>query len=104
MGIPLLLTSNSVPEEAESLCSSLVLANRADAVLSEDTDVLVYQAPLLRHVNSTSREGERIDGADVRKALRFNDKQWVDFCILLGCDFAERLKGYATSLSQSIRS
>ena len=93
MGVPLLLTSNNEPSEAESLCSSLVFASYADIVLSEDTDVLVFDAPLLRHIRPGSREGEKIDGSEVRTALGFENKQqWIDFCLLCGSDFTQRIK------------
>lgn len=93
MGVPLAFTSSEVPQEAESYCSSLVFSTVADAVLSEDTDVLVYEAPLLRRIGATSREGERIDGGYVRNQFGMDKAQWIDFCLLCGSDFTQRIKG-----------
>jgi len=56
--VPVLLTSNTVSQEAESLCSSLVEAGHADLAITEDTDVLVFDSPMLRKVGPASREGE----------------------------------------------
>lgn len=93
MGVPLLTTSASEPQEAESLCSSLVFSGQADIVISEDTDVLAFGASMLRHVNSASSDGDRICGMEAWKELGFdNHEQWVDFCILCGSDFTERIK------------
>lgn len=94
MGIPVLLTSATEPQEAESLCSSLVFAEHANLVITEDTDVLAFSAPMLRHIGAVSREGDRIDGAQVRAALGIPTQEaWIDFCLLCGCDFTERIKG-----------
>lgn len=93
MGIPVLLTSSTEPAEAENLCSSLVAAGYADAVISEDTDVLVFEAPLLRGLGVSSREGQLIHGREVREKLGFTTEEWIQFCLLLGCDFTDRIKG-----------
>lgn len=94
MGVPVLLTSSTEPQEAESVCASLVEAGHADLVMTEDTDVLVFDAPMLRRVGMTSREGELLHGREIREALGFKSReQWVDFCLLCGCDFIERIRG-----------
>ena len=69
-------------------------AGYADVVITEDTDVLVFDSPMLRRVGPTSREGELLHGKDIREALGYTTReQWVDFCLLCGCDFIERSKG-----------
>lgn len=94
LGVPVLLTSSTEPQEAESLCASLVEAGYADVVITEDTDVLVFDSPMLRHIGPVSREGELLHGREIRQALGFETReQWVDFCLLCGCDFIERIKG-----------
>lgn len=56
--------------------------------------MLVFDAPMLRHIGPVSREGELLHGKEIRKALGFETReQWVDFCLLCGCDFIERIKG-----------
>lgn len=94
MGVPVIITSQSEPQEAESLCSSLVAASHADLVLSQDSDVLAFEAPLLRGLGVSSQEGEHIIGSEVKAALGFSSKEmWVDFCLLCGSDFTDRIKG-----------
>lgn len=100
MGVPVIITSQSEPQEAESLCSSLVSAGLADMVLSEDSDVLAFEAPLLRKLGVNSIEGEHIVGSEVRGELGFATKEmWVDFCLLCGSDFTDRIRGFGFSYS-----
>ncbi|KAF4564711.1 hypothetical protein EYR40_010883 [Pleurotus pulmonarius] len=90
MGIPSVDTTG--PFEAEALASSLVLNGYADYVVSEDTDVLVYQAPLLRNITNRTGPLLAISGAEVRKVLKLSRASYIDFNILLGTDFSERIK------------
>ncbi|KAN0131974.1 PIN domain-like protein [Lactarius tabidus] len=90
MGIPCIDTSG--PYEAEALASSLVLNGCADYVASEDTDVLVYGAPLLRNITSKEKPLLLISGPEVRSALSLDAAAFVDFAILLGTDFAPRIR------------
>ncbi|KAF7426147.1 hypothetical protein PC9H_008513 [Pleurotus ostreatus] len=90
MGIPSVDTTG--PFEAEALASSLVLNGYADYVVSEDTDVLVYEAPLLRNVTNRTGPLLAISGAEVRKVLKLSRAAYIDFAILLGTDFSERIK------------
>jgi flap endonuclease-1 len=55
-------------------------------------DVLVYEAPLVR--NMTSRLGplQLIAGADVRAALGLDRAAFVDWTLLLGTDFSQRIR------------
>jgi len=53
-------------------------------------DVLVYEAPLVR--NMTSRDPFlRICGSQVRDTLGLTRDQYIDFAILLGTDFSQRI-------------
>lgn len=54
-------------------------------------DVLVYEAPLIR--NLTNREGPlvMILGADIREVLQLTRASFVDFALLLGTDFSQRI-------------
>ncbi|KAI9441288.1 PIN domain-like protein [Lactarius indigo] len=90
MGVPCIDTTG--PYEAEALASSLVLNGSADYVASEDTDVLVYGAPLLRNITSKEKPLLLISGPEVRSALRLDAAAFVDFALLLGTDFAPRIR------------
>ncbi|KAI0250662.1 PIN domain-like protein [Lactifluus subvellereus] len=90
MGVPCLESTG--PFEAEALASSLVLNGCADYVASEDTDVLIYGAPLVRNITSRDKPLLLISGAEVRSALHLDSPAFVDFALLLGTDFAPRIR------------
>ncbi|KAI0035488.1 PIN domain-like protein [Vararia minispora EC-137] len=90
MGVPVVVTSG--PYEAEALASSMVLRGLADYVASEDTDVLVYEAPLIRNITTRKDPLVLIQGGDVRAALALSQASFIDFALLLGTDFAPRIR------------
>ncbi|KAI0318504.1 PIN domain-like protein [Amylostereum chailletii] len=90
MGVPCIISSG--PYEAEALAASLVLHGHADYVASEDADVLVYEAPLMRNITSRKEPLTIISGADVRAALALDSSSYIDFALLLGTDFSSRIK------------
>ncbi|KAJ1310004.1 hypothetical protein OPQ81_006760 [Rhizoctonia solani] len=90
MGVPCI--QSSLPYEAEALACSLVLNGLADFVGSEDTDVLLYNAPLLR--NMTNRKVPlQIIPSSVETNLGLTRTAFVDAAILMGTDFVKRLGG-----------
>ncbi|KAI0739004.1 PIN domain-like protein [Daedaleopsis nitida] len=90
MGIPCIEPSG--PYEAEALAASVVLHGHADYVASEDTDVLIYDAPLIRNLGSINGPIVVISGAEVRTVLQLDRAQFIDFALLLGTDFSQRIK------------
>ncbi|KAI0760191.1 PIN domain-like protein [Fomes fomentarius] len=90
MGIPCIEPSG--PYEAEALAAAVVLSGHADLVASEDTDVLIYDAPLVRNLGSRQGPLLLISGAEVREVLELNRDQFIDFALLLGTDFSQRIK------------
>ncbi|KZT69944.1 PIN domain-like protein [Daedalea quercina L-15889] len=90
MGVPCIESTG--PFEAEALASSLVLNGYADYVASEDTDVLVYEAPLIRNIASRQGPLMMISGTDVRATLQLDRAGFIDFVLLLGTDFSQRIK------------
>jgi flap endonuclease-1 len=92
MSIPFIFLSD-IPAEAESLCCSLVASGIADVVGSEDTDVLLYNQPLLRNLTSTDVEKRpisMIDGREVMEGLGLDISQWIDFGLMCGTDFTSK--------------
>jgi len=55
-------------------------------------DVLVYGAPLLRNVTSGTEPLTLIEGHEVRNALDMDSSQFLDFALLLGTDFTDRIR------------
>ncbi|XP_006463325.1 hypothetical protein AGABI2DRAFT_225025 [Agaricus bisporus var. bisporus H97] len=90
MGIPCYEIQGE--HEGEGVASSLVLQGMADYVVSEDTDVLVYGAPIVRNFTSHGNPLTVIHGNDVREALDLSNDACIDFAILLGTDFSQRIR------------
>ncbi|KAF8318401.1 PIN domain-like protein [Clavulina sp. PMI_390] len=79
--------------EAEGIASSLVKHGIADYVGSEDTDVLVYQAPLLRNITSQSDPLVLVQADEIPSQLSLTSSAFIDFALLIGTDFTPRLRG-----------
>ncbi|KAF7344554.1 Flap endonuclease 1 [Mycena sanguinolenta] len=90
MGIPCIDTSGTY--EAEALASSLVLNGLADYVASEDTDVVIYEAPLIRNITNRASPLMLLSGSEIRAALELDRSSFIDFALLLGTDFSQRIK------------
>jgi len=90
MGVPCIQSTG--PYEAEAVASSIVMNGYGDYVVSEDTDVLVYEAPLLRNITSSRDPLTIIFGSEVRTVLSLTRANYLDFVLLLGTDFSQRIK------------
>lgn len=55
-------------------------------------DVLVHGVPLLRNVTSGTEPLTLIEGHEVRDALNMDSSQFLDFALLLGTDFTDRIR------------
>lgn len=92
-GIPVLQATG----EAEELCSTLCRLGMVDAVYSTDTDNLVHGCPVVitdfsgRTFNqSTGRMEEYVTVTilhEVLKGLELRHVEFVDMCIMIGCDY-----------------
>ncbi|KAK0203581.1 PIN domain-like protein [Desarmillaria ectypa] len=80
------------PYEAEALACALVSHGFADYVASEDTDVIVYEVPLIRNITNQAGPLVVVSGSDVREGLQLSRTSFVDFALLLGTDFSERIR------------
>ncbi|KAI8964196.1 DNA-repair protein rad2 [Daldinia sp. FL1419] len=89
MGIPYIIA----PTEAEAQCAALARAGKVFAAASEDMDTLCFDSPvLLRHLTFSEQRKEPIQEIHVDKVLEglnMDRKQFVDLCILLGCDYVD---------------
>ncbi|GAA5913182.1 hypothetical protein JCM5296_005223 [Sporobolomyces johnsonii] len=105
LGVPFVVPSPSEPHEAEGLCASLYSLGLADYVVSEDTDVAVYGAPLLRQISTVDEEHRNmirkdgrlkesmavLDPVKLKNDLGLTKEEFVDFALLCGTDFTERI-------------
>lgn len=73
--------------EAESMCSLLAIQGIVNFVLSEDSDNLAYNTPILISKLDSNGACEMIVLNDVLTALNLSKDQFVDYCILCGTDY-----------------
>ncbi|OJJ00674.1 hypothetical protein ASPVEDRAFT_51809 [Aspergillus versicolor CBS 583.65] len=89
MGIPYI----DAPTEAEAQCAVLARAGKVYAAASEDMDTLCFESPiLLRHLTFSEQRKEPIQEIHLNRALEglnMDRDQFIDLCILLGCDYLE---------------
>ena len=102
--------------EADSLCASLEVNGFVSTVLTSDTDILCYgvkgfirdltdmRASLVdrKGINYSSKLCQYVDLNTILEANGFDFNMFRDFCIMLGCDYNERIYriGYKKSLAQ----
>ncbi|XP_051177207.1 flap endonuclease 1-B isoform X1 [Lolium perenne] len=93
MGVPVV----EAPGEAEAQCASLCENHKAYAVASEDMDSLTFGARrFLRHVTDLSFKKSPVTEFEMSKVLEelgLTMDQFIDLCILSGCDYCENIKG-----------
>lgn len=81
--------------EAEALCASMNCRGLVDGVITEDTDVLAYGSPyLLSKIDLTTEKITIVSHEDILTSLGFTSDEFRDLCILLGCDYNDRVKGF----------
>jgi len=98
--IPLVVSS----VEAEEECARMCRANRVKYCVTEDIDALSFGAPIVLR-GATGPAPEVIVLETVLSELRLTDRQFIDMCILSGCDFTPKPPGYgpATSLKDILK-
>ncbi|CAA0816570.1 Flap endonuclease 1 [Striga hermonthica] len=102
MGVPVI----EAPCEAEAQCSALCKAGKVYAVASEDMDTLAFGAPrFVRHFMDSSWKRIHVMEFELIKVLEelnLTMDQFIDLCILSGCDYCESIRGIGgiTALKQ----
>lgn len=93
MGVPYV----DAPCEAEAQCAALVKAGKVYATATEDMDALTFgSSVLLRHLTfSEARKMpvKEFHHSKVLEGIGLTSKEFIDLCILLGCDYCEGIKG-----------
>lgn len=83
--------------EAETLCAYLAIKGHVHAVLTEDTDVLAYGTPCMLAFKDFKINEEQVyilNHASILEELELNVEEFRDLCILLSCDYNDRVKGF----------
>jgi flap endonuclease-1 len=89
-GVPY-ITSNC---EAETLCSELCKQGIAHGCLSEDTDILANGGNIfLRDFTSSTNYVMEYNLDLILNELKLTYVQFVDMCILCGCDYTSKIYG-----------
>ena len=92
IGLPVV----SAPEEADSQCARLVMDKNAFACGSEDMDLLAFGTNILLRNFSASKKKQGVTEITLDialKELEINQNQFIDLCILLGCDYTDTIGG-----------
>lgn len=80
------------PLEAETTCADLCKRGLVDSVLSEDTDVLAYGAPVfLSKINTSDGTCVRIKYTDMLESLDLFSDEFLDLCIMCGTDYNKNI-------------
>ena len=80
------------PLEAETTCADLCKRGLVDAVMTEDTDVLAYSAPVfLTKTDSSKDTCIRLKHKDILDSLELTALEFTDLCIMLGCDYNDNI-------------
>ncbi|KAL6545654.1 Elongation of fatty acids protein 2 [Orobanche gracilis] len=93
MGVPVI----EAPSEAEAQCAALCKTGKVYGVASEDMDSLTFGAPkFLRHLMDPSSKKIPVmefEVAKVLEELNLTMDQFIDLCILSGCDYCDSIRG-----------
>lgn len=98
--------------DGEHLCASLCIEGKVAAVFSTDVDNLVYGCPLLitgySDQASYDEHGFKVSHLDcvrldlLLEGLKLSHSEFVDLCIMSGCDFNKNMPGYAVIKSYKL--
>ncbi|KAG7524175.1 putative flap endonuclease 1-like [Solea senegalensis] len=91
LGVPFI----QAPGDAEALCAQLERDGTVDAVASEDMDTLPFGANVLIRQLNAKRDSEVVEYSlpKVLEKLQISHEEFVDLCILLGCDYCDKITG-----------
>jgi len=90
MGAPVI----EAPSEAEAQCAAMCKAGLVYGTASEDMDSLTFGTNiLLRGFNNKKEPITQIDLSEVLKGFGMNMDEFIDLCIMCGCDYTNSVDG-----------
>ncbi|KAI7845959.1 hypothetical protein COHA_000505 [Chlorella ohadii] len=93
MGVPVV----EAPGEAEAQCAQLCKEDLVYGISTEDMDSLTFGTPrLIRHLMapaSQKLDAMEFDHAKVLEELGLSEQEFIDVCILCGCDYTPKISG-----------
>merc|ERR1719382_586964 len=97
MGLPVV----DAPSEAEATCAALCRDGKVYGAATEDADCLTFGTrTLIRNLMAAESQKKTILEANLAVALEqlnVTMDQFIDFCILCGCDYCDTIKGVGPS-------
>ena len=70
------------------------LHGKVDGVCTEDTDCLVFGATtMIRDLNNKKQPLTEITRETMMNQLGLTNEQFIDMCILCGCDYSAKIEG-----------
>jgi len=91
MGVPVILA----PCEAEAQASAMAKAGLVYATGTEDMDALTFATPILLRkmtfANASKSTVQQINYAKAIEGLEITHDQFVDLCIMMGCDYCDTM-------------
>jgi len=97
MGVPVV----DAPSEAEATCAALCRDGKVHAAATEDADCLTFGTrTLVRNLMAAEAQKKQILEVSLERILEqlnITRDQFIDFCILCGCDYCDTLKGVGPS-------
>jgi len=93
MGVPVV----TAPCEAEAQAAAMARDGLVWAVATEDMDALTFRTPILLRkmtfANASKTDIQQMNYFDAINSLELTHDQFVDLCILLGCDYCDSIRG-----------
>jgi len=93
MGVPVV----KAPCEAEAQAAALAEAGTVYAAGTEDMDALTFRTPILvrkmTFANASKSVVQTMNYAKALEGLQLTPAQFVDLCIMLGCDYCDNIRG-----------
>lgn len=93
MGVPYI----EAPCEAEAQCAAMVKAGKIFATATEDMDALTFGSDIvLRHLTFSEARKMPIQEIHLKvvlQELNLSQKEFIDLCILMGCDYTDSIRG-----------
>lgn len=100
MGVPVVMA----PGDAEAFCAHLVKTGMVDAVASEDMDTLAFGGSLLLRQLNAKKDSDVTEYclSKILETLQLSQEEFVDLCILLGCDYCDKIGGLGPKRALSL--
>jgi len=97
MGVPVV----EAPSEAEATCAALCRDGKVYACATEDADCLTFGTKtLIRNLMAAESQKKTILEVSLERVLEqlnITMDQFIDFCILSGCDYCDTIRGVGPS-------